>query len=217
MSSKKETEQLSAWAGEWGNDYTDRNPQSLAQVEEDFLREHGLTRTAANEEFLGELPQDISILEVGANVGYQLEFLRRAGFSNSAGIEPNSHAIKRSLEINPKVRIEKGSGFELPFEDGQFDLVYTSGVLIHISPKDIKKIISEIYRVSKRYIWGFEYYAPEGYPEIPYHGKKNLLWKTDFAALYLKEFSDLKLVKDKKLPILGTADIDHMFLLKKGV
>jgi len=36
----------------------------------------------------------------------------------------------------------------------------------------------------KKYIWGFEYYADE-YTEIPYHRKRNMLWKTNFPKLYL--------------------------------
>ena len=74
--------------------------------------------------------------------------------------------------------------------------------------------MKEIYRCTKKYIWGFEYYADD-YTEIRYRGKKDMLWKTNFPKLYLKYFKDLDLVKEKKLKYLEGENTDVMFLLKK--
>jgi len=108
----------------------------------------------------------------------------------------------------------QGSVLDIPFKDNYFDLVFTSGLLIHISPSDIKKAIRQIYRCTKKYIWGFEYYA-DNYTEIVYRGKKNMLWKANFPRLYLNFFKDLKLLKGKKLKYLNNKNVDMMFLLKK--
>ncbi len=62
--------------------------------------------------------------------------------------------------------------------------------------------------------WGFEYYADE-HTEIPYRGRKDLLWKADFAKLYLEEFQDLELVKEKRIKYLDKDNVDLMFLLRK--
>ena len=94
--------------------------------------------------------------------------------------------------------------------------MFTSGVLIHISPSYIKKVITEIHRCAKNYIWGFEYYA-DAYAQVPYRGKKNMLWKTDFAKLYLDSFNDLTLVKERKMKYLYDQNVDAMFLLKKKI
>jgi pseudaminic acid biosynthesis-associated methylase len=214
MNTQKKTDQIAFWASEEGQQYTDRNPQSVEHENSANLEMHGISRSDMNDVFLGTLDKSSSMLEVGANLGLQLEILRQGGFTNARGVELNPYAVEQSKKIHPEVNIIQGSGFELPFDDASFDLVYTSGVLIHISPETIPDFMREIHRVSKRYIWGFEYYAPE-LTEIEYRGRKNLLWKRDFAGLYQELFSDLKLVKEEKYPIKGTENIDTMFLLEK--
>ena len=64
-------------------------------------------------------------------------------------------------------------------------------------------------------ILGYEYYADQ-LTEVLYRGHKNLLWKTDFAQLYLTEFSDLELAKENRLRYLDNENnIDSMFLIRK--
>lgn len=203
------------WAGEHGNEYNMRNPQNPKDLDVLYKKDFGITRKKMNDDFLGNLNRDIKILEVGANVGAQLQALQKMGFSNLYGIEVNRRAIETSKAISKNIDIIQASGLDIPFKDNYFDLVFTSGVLIHISPSNIKKVIGEIYRCSKSYIWGFEYYA-DNYVEISYRGKKNMLWKTNFAKLYLDSFKDLKLVKERKTTYLNNGNMDSMFLLKKG-
>ncbi|GAE87794.1 hypothetical protein [Acetivibrio straminisolvens] len=93
-------------------------------------------------------------------------------------------------------------------------MVFTSGVLIHISPDNINRVLDEIYRCTKEYIWGLEYYADE-YTEINYRGNDNLLWKTNFSKLYLDRFPELELVKEEKFKYLNNDNVDVMFLLRK--
>ena len=42
----------------------------------------------------------------------------------------------------------------------KYDLVFTKGVLIHINPKNLKKIYKKIYKFSSKYILISEYYNP---------------------------------------------------------
>ena len=74
--------------------------------------------------------------------------------------------------------------------------------------------MSEIYRVSKKYIWGFEYFADKS-TEIPYRGNRNVLWKAPFSELYRQAFPDLKLVREKKYKYKDNDNEDTMFLLRK--
>jgi len=194
------TFQEKKWKGKFGKDYTLRNFLSIREVERLYIEKYGVRRTKLNKEFLGNLSRSMKILEVGANIGIQLDFLQKMGFKNLYGIEINRKAIEFSKSITKNINIIQGSALDIPFKDNYFDLAFTSGLLIHISPSDIKKVMREIYRTSKKYIWGFEYYAPH-YTQVLYRGKKNILWKTNFPKLYLALFKDLKLVKEKKLNI----------------
>ena len=74
--------------------------------------------------------------------------------------------------------------------------------------------MQEISRVSKCYIFGFEYFADE-YTEILYRGHQNTLWKTDFAKLYIDIVPGLKLLKEKKYPYLADDNIDQAYLIEK--
>lgn len=180
-----------------------------------YIKNFGISRTKLNKEFLGSLNRSIKILEIGTNVGVQLIFLQRMGFKYLYGIEMRRETIELSRKITKNIDIIQGSALDIPFKDNSFDLVHTSGVLIHISPSDIKKAMKEIHRCAKKYIWGFECYADD-YTEIIYKGKKNLLWKGNFAKMYLDSFKDLKLVKERKIKYLNNKNIIYaMYLFKK--
>ena len=208
------TEQMEKWAGQFGKEYTDRNALALEEMDASYERNYGQTRTELNERFLEGVDRSIRVLEVGSNVGNQLLCLQRMGFSNLYGIELQSYAVELSKSRTRRINIIEGSAFDIPYKDGYFDLVFTSGVLIHISPSDIALAMREIYRCTREYIWGFEYYADK-YTEITYRGYGNLLWKADFARLYLDQFEDLELVKEERLKYLDNDNIDAMFLLRK--
>ena len=208
------TKQLKKWKNSFGKEYTDRNSFSVAQLDNLYKKRYGLTRTKLNIDFIGKLNKKIKILEVGSNVGNQLLMLQKMGFKNLFGLEPLEYAVELSKKRSIGINIIQGSAFDIPFKDNYFDLVFTSGVLIHINPKDIRKAMKEIYRCSNKYIWGFEYFSKK-YQEVNYRGEKNLLWKADFPRLYIQNFSDLKLIKVKYIKYLQDKNIDEMFILKK--
>lgn len=210
------TFQLKQWKGRFGKEYTDRNVLSPNEVDKLYKDNYGITRKELNKLFLDKIDCSARILEIGSNVGNQLLILQKMGFKNLYGIEPQDYAIEISKSRTKGINVIRGNIFDIPFKDEYFDMVFTSGVLIHISPKDIKKAIKEIYRCTKRYIWGFEYYANE-YTEIIYRGQRNLLWKANFPKIYTDNFLNLKIVKIKFLRYLDNDNIDVMFLLKKKV
>ena len=158
---------------------------------------------------------EAKILEVGCNVGNQLRLLQKQGYKNLYGIEIMPSAVEQAKQLTKEINIIQGSAFDLPFKDNYFDLVFTSGVLIHIHPDDMKKAMAEIVRASKKYIWGFEYYA-DTLTSINYRGHTDRLWKTNFSKLFLDQFPNLKLVREKKSPYLANArQVDAMYLMEK--
>jgi len=207
------TQQLQTWINDFGKEYTDRNIYAPQELDQFYTRTFGLSKTEMDKEFLGGREIN-SILEVGCNVGNQLRLLQEIGYRNLYGIEPQEYAVEKAKSLTRDINIIKGSAFDLPFKDNYFDLVFTAGVLIHINPNDIAKALQDIYRVSKRYIWGFEYYA-DNYTEIQYRGKSELLWKTNFAELYKKQFPALTLIKEKKYPYIEGDNVDSMFIFEK--
>ncbi len=208
------TKQMEKWSGDFGKEYTDRNAFSLEELDTLYKSKYGVTRTELNQRFLEGMDRSIRVLEVGSNVGNQLLCLQSMGFVNLYGIELQSYAVELSKARTKRINIIEGSAFDIPYKDCYFDLVFTSGVLIHINPSDIVWALREILRCTREYIWGFEYYADE-HTEITYRGHKELLWKADYAKLYLAQFEDLKIVKEERLKYLTSDNVDAMFFLRK--
>ena len=79
-----------------------------------------------------------SALEVGCNVGGNLRWLAELlGPENVAGVDVNEQALEILRERCPGVDVRLAPARELPFEDGAFDLVFTTGVLIHQPPAEL--------------------------------------------------------------------------------
>lgn len=213
------TKQMKEWAGKFGGEYTDRNYMSLDELDKLYLSRIGVSRTEQIDEFLSGIKLN-NVLEVGCNIGNQLLLLQKSFLKNCKnlyGIEINRYAVEKSKErIRGRgIEIIQGSAFNIPFRDECFDLVFTSGVLIHISPEDINEALDEIHRCSRKYIWTTEYFSEE-YTKVDYRGHNDLLWKTNFVKLYIDRFLDLKLVKEKKYLYLQDKKlVDQVFLLKK--
>ena len=195
--------QLMVWEGEFGKAYTDRNVTDWR------------TRLPAFRQMLGGLPIK-RVLEVGCNRGHNLVALAEllGGGSDVVGVEPNRYALELARASSVKVGVLYGHAFDLPFKDGYFDLVFTAGVLIHIPLADLPVALSEIYRVSKRYILAIEYFAEEE-TVIHYHGHDDLLWKRDFLKHYQTQFPDLTLIRSGYWGPEHGFDRTHWWLLEK--
>ena len=208
------TKQDIAWSGDFGCNYTERNPQTPDDMDALYKRTYGVTRTEMNIEFLSSLDRKIRILEVGSNVGTQLMLLWQMGFSNLWGIELQESAVTTARERRKDINFLPGTIFDLPFKEGFFDLVFTSGLLIHIHPDKLRDAMREVYRCSSKYIWGFEYFSPEP-TEVKYRKINDLLWKRDFAKVYFDTFEDLLTTKEMNYPYARGKNVDSMFLLEK--
>jgi ubiquinone/menaquinone biosynthesis C-methylase UbiE len=140
--------------------------------------------------------------------------LEQMGFENLTGIEIHKGIVKDAQSRVPSATVMEGSALQIPFNDASFDLVFTSGLLIHIAPQDLPVAMNEIHRCVKGWIWGFEYYAPE-MTEVLYRGRTGLLWKADYARFYTESFGDLERVMERRLKYLDNNNLDSMFLLRK--
>jgi pseudaminic acid biosynthesis-associated methylase len=177
--------QLALWRSEFGREYTDRN--DVAKPE----------RIVSWQRLLdGIVPQ--RAVEVGCNVGWNLTYLRRLGVKEVYAVEPQAYAVEKARARNPEYNVLCGTGFDLPFKDGFADLAFTSGVLIHIAPADVAKVMAEMYRVSRRYIVAIEYDWPTE-EEIKYRGNGDSLWKRPHGKIWQASYPALKLVRKLEL------------------
>jgi pseudaminic acid biosynthesis-associated methylase len=175
------------WAGEFGDDYVVRN------------RAAGDGRRPFWEERLAALGFG-SALEIGCNVGGNLTWLAELlGTANVAGVDVNERALEILRERVPGIDVRRAVARSLPFEDGAFDLAFTTGVLIHQPPADVPLVMDEIVRCSRRYVLCGEYRADE-LEEVPYRGQQGALFRHDYGRLYRERHPTLRLVEEGFLP-----------------
>jgi pseudaminic acid biosynthesis-associated methylase len=179
---KRLSEQEQFWAGEFGDSYQERNQG------EDILA----AKTAAFSHILWRAGAINSLIEFGPNLGLNLIALRRLlPRARFAAVEINASAAGKLRALGGiDVVHDSISKFE---PQATFDLVLSSGVLIHIAPDDLPAVYERMYRSCGRYIALFEYYNPTPV-EIEYRGHKGKLFKRDFAGDLMEKYPDLKLV-----------------------
>tara|TARA_Y100000739_G_scaffold228269_1_gene239649 strand:- start:625 stop:1269 length:645 start_codon:yes stop_codon:yes gene_type:complete len=208
--------QINTWMSNFGEEYTNRNTfDNTNKFNEFYLNRYSIGRDEFYKKYLSSIPKDSYILEVGSNIGNQLSSLSRVGYKNLYGIEIQRDAINYAHEKIPSLDIIYGQAQDIPFKDNYFDAVFTNNVLIHISPKNIKDVMGEIYRSSKKYIFGFEYFAEE-FLEINYRQNDDLLWKANYCKLFIENFPDLKIIKKEIfIPKDEPENKDQFYILEK--
>jgi pseudaminic acid biosynthesis-associated methylase len=190
---KFKTEQEDFWKGGFGDQYIQRN------------QSHELL--AANLHFFSHVLADRetvdSVLELGCNVGMNIRALKLLlPSSEITGIEINEKAALEASTIANDVKILNESILNHE-SSGTYDLVFTKGVLIHISPDELPLVYKKMAEASSRYVMIAEYYNPTPVG-IDYRGHENRLFKRDFAGEFLQVNPEFKLV-------------DYRFHYKKAV
>ena len=209
----KVTPQMEAWLSGLGNDYYHRHKDLTPQVlDEAYTGRTHQTRRGLNRIFLDTLPRDTRILEIGCGNGLQLELLRLDHFSDLWGVELRARQVALARDTGGLLNVVIGSCFDIPFKDCWADLVFTSGLLMHISEDDIEDALREIYRVSGGYIWGYEYFSEE--PEVfNWRDTKETMFTRNYTGKLLSMFSDLILIREEKFS--HKDGVDTMYMLKK--
>jgi pseudaminic acid biosynthesis-associated methylase len=169
------TEQERFWAGEFGQGYMERN--------------QGERWVASNQALFSRIlrsaPGVRSIAELGCNIGLNLQALHRINAQfELCGYEINATAAATSRDLGIATIVE---GTILEPLSGQYDLVFTKGVLIHINPNELRSVYDNLHRLSTRYVLVAEYYSPT--PEaISYRGVTDRLFKRDFAGEIMEQY-----------------------------
>ena len=182
------------WKGEEGARYLERNFTEGSRYKE--------RRSFYN--LFEELPsRDYSILEVGCSCGLNLSILKDRGFNNLTGIDIGAAAVAEARMRHPEATILEGSILSLPFADGEFDVVFSSGVLIHQNPAaELFQVMDEMYRCSSRYILGLEDFSDEML-SINYRNKNGFYWRGPYGAFW----SDPGTYSWSGPPVRGTIEV----------
>lgn len=176
------TEQESFWAGEFGDEYTDRNDGARRIASNLSLFSSILNRTSLVR----------SVMEFGANRGLNLQALKQLiPEAHISAIEINQKAVDELKKFDwLEVHHASILDFNPPIKS---DLVFIKGVMIHLNPDVLPNVYQKLYNASSRYICIVEYYNPSPVT-VSYRGHTDRLFKRDFAGEMLQSYPDLKLV-----------------------
>ena len=104
-----------------------------------------------------------------------------------AGVELSETVLSFTRKALDSVDLSTASADAIPFEDNSFDVVLSAGTLVCIGPEEIEKSLSEICRVSRRWIVLVEpieidpRYATAHGREDPF--SNTMYWIRDYAGL----------------------------------
>lgn len=132
-----------------------------------------------------------NLLEVGCNIGRNLNQLFNSGYKRLGGIEISEHAVERLRQSYPhldSITVDIGPAEKVltKYDSDSFDVVFTMAVIEHIHPSSID-LFSEIARVAKKYVMAIE-------PSNGHSSHRQHPWNV------VKEFENvgLKLIDRKK-------------------
>jgi len=94
-----------------------------------------------------------SILEAGCGFGRNLRWLVSRGLDPAqlTGIDISSVLLAQA-RLSKSVQLICGNVLHLPFSSNRFDLVFTHGLLMHLSPRQLPRALSELARVSQKHL-----------------------------------------------------------------
>jgi SAM-dependent methyltransferase len=131
------------------------------ELERQDATAHQTSRWLA-ENVLLPLAANGSILEVGCGAGRNLKALRDTdpGVSLS-GLDISPAAIANAKHHVPSADLKVGSLYDLSqHADSSFDVVFTSGVLMHVPHDEVEATIREMHRLARRAVVHFELHGP---------------------------------------------------------
>ena len=132
---------LSYWKDPWDQD---NNPV-------DYIQGDGRSKLLT--EFIRRYSsKKDSVMEIGCNVGRNLEYIRNDGYKKLYGVEPSESAIELMKRVYPEISKKAKFYNEAiedvikSFDDKQFDVVFTMATLEHIH-SDSEWVFAEMVRI----------------------------------------------------------------------
>ena len=203
------TPQEEFWAGQFGNEYIQRNNETKHLSSNLALFSKILSRTGPIE----------TAIEFGANIGLNLRAIHKLSpQTHLTAVEINNKACQMLNVSLPEVQLTQASILDVQLSK-RFDLALIKGVLIHINPENLPVVYSKLEEATNRFTLIAEYYNPCPV-KVDYHGHSDRLYKRDFAGEFLDRYTDFKVLDYgfcwHRDPIFPQDDITWFLLERRG-
>lgn len=180
------SQQQNFWKNIYSKEYIERNPHTDQQL--------GLKAWSKMLDKIDIIDGGVkNILECGSNIGRNIALLNLLfPGANKSIIELSEDAFEIVTKSFILDKAQNCSIVSADFASASFDLVYISGVLIHVHPDDVLANLAKMYEWSNKYILINEYFNRTPVM-LEYRGEKDKLFKSDFGKTFMQNF-DVKLV-----------------------
>lgn len=170
-------EQQEFWAQNYAEEYIRKNSQF-----------DSVLGVVGWKEMLGSAKGVTSFLECGCNIGRNVDFLSEVlPNSTKSIVEISKPAFDFVTSKHHLIHAFNGPIEASSFPE-KFNLVFTIGVLIHINPDNLLKVMKKMFDYSDKYILIGEYFNRTP-TMIEYQGQQNKLFKRDFGKLFIENFN----------------------------
>lgn len=168
---------------EFAKDYRDTHDKSveMSGADSDYFSEYKIIELLKHE----DITKSLKVLDFGCGDGNSSKYILKH-FPNAIiyGIDVSEESINQANQKGFKnVTFKSFNGTKLPFDENEFDLVFTSMVFHHIEHSLHEGILKEVYRVLKT---GGRFYNFEHNPNNPLTRKVVKECPFDEGAVLLK-------------------------------
>lgn len=145
-----------------------------------------------------------SVLEVGCSYGAVLKAImqdEKCAITRLAGCDFSTARLEKVKDFTSSDRVELAYADvtkELPYEDNAFDLSFTISTLQVISPESLNKALSEMVRVTRRYVIHEEYMVPTSLSFV--HNYE--LWYQEYGHQIVSKAKNWKPLKRHRLLLM---------------
>jgi len=165
---------------DWPEEYDRRKREQIRYHIQEWMIADYVRRLAE-----GKPGAPLTVFEYGCGVGRHLANLVKLPNVKAFGFDQSAEMIKGCLRwtgqdwLDEHVTVGEPTG-TLPFEDGTFDLVFTSEVLVHVRPEDLPGRLGELVRIASGHVLNIE---PAPHYEIVPHAHFGC-WNHDIVSAY---------------------------------
>ena len=167
------SETVEFWKGDFGRQYTERNRAVDWKARVPFWKH------------IADVTEAISFLEVGCNIGTNLKAIREVlpEVAIMSGVDVNRDALAMAQTSGFDVVECAAAEIGTIWLPESADIVFTSGVMIHVSPDELPATMQAIVDMAKTWVLAVEY-ADTQETEVEYRGHAGRLWRRPYGDLY---------------------------------
>ncbi len=150
-----------------------------------------------------------NVLEIGCGTGIDLRLFPDT--FEVHGIDLNTLALEMAKKKSSTHNFKKESITNLPFADSSIDFIFTHKFLNCLNDEDLEKGISEIYRVSRRYITNCEMYdKSESKTEGIFRGRNMLKRWSNYKVKIISDVDMHEDIEPEKIRFTLVKKLDNM-------